>query len=117
MIITSSKALALLAISLVCIEQSHAQSLISVGANTQVTKSEEDHIEVLAAADPKQPGRLIACYMVSGMASSPYWTAASVSFDGGSSWSETIAERISDHPEKLWSLDLRSLDPTCAYGP
>src|SRR6266851_1979897 len=96
-----SKALALLVISLVCIEESQAQSLINVGANTQVTKSEDDHIEVLAAADPKHPDRLITCYMVCRMASSPYWTAASVSFDGGSSWSEKVAERISDQPDKL----------------
>ena len=112
-----SRALALLVISLACIEESQAQSLINVGANTQVTKSEDDHIEILAAADPTHPDRLITCYMVSSLTSSPYWTAASVSFDGGSSWSETVAERISDQLDKLWSLDFRSLDPTCAYGP
>src|SRR5947209_596329 len=96
------------------LQAANARPQIRVGVNVQVSKGHEanDHMEVIGATDPNHPERLIACYMFKGGKGSEYSTAASVSFDGGRTWSTTLEEKISGWPEEP-----RSLDPTCTYGP
>lgn len=80
-----------------------AQSRIIVSPNVQVSTARKDtaHIEVVLAADPGNPQRLLACSMMTG------GVGAYVSFDGGRSWSAPVVSLGAP----------RANDPTCAYGP
>src|SRR5713226_6000541 len=115
MILLEIRKLLLIGAATICVLQdANAQSQIQVGVNVQVSKNDEanDHIEVIGAADPNHPERIIACYMFTWIQGPEYSTAASLSFDGGRTWSTTLEEKISGWPEEP-----RSLDPTCTYGP
>ena len=93
-----------------------AQSQIQVGPNVLVSKDDEtfNHTEVIGAADPNHPERLIVCSIVASLDEGRPWTAAYVSFDGGKSFSKTV-----EHVEPRLGNSFVSLsaDPTCAYGP
>lgn len=82
-----------------------AQSQISVGRNVQVSKADAltIHDEVLMAADPVDPNRLLACSIVD-PSNGGHKTVGYASMDGGSSWSPVISHAGS------------AGDPTCAFG-
>jgi hypothetical protein len=84
---------------------------IIVGKETQVSKADEKrpHAEVILAADPVDPNRLLAGSMIEnpGMGQS---VVAYASTDGGKSWDLTLERR----PEKGRQS---YADPACAFGP
>lgn len=81
---------------------------ISVGPNVQVSSAfgQLDHAEAIAAADPDEPGRLIACAMVTHQDRNLVGQHCYSSFDAGLTW--------------VTSLELAeggvSGDPTAFYG-
>jgi hypothetical protein len=82
---------------------------ISVGPNVQVSRArgEHTHYEVLAAADPGDASRLLACSFLFPADGSPTTNVVYTSFDGGQSWEPTLGG------EEL----VNTSDPACAYGP
>jgi hypothetical protein len=107
-----------------------AAGQIVVGPNVQVSRarSGDPHYEVLAAADPRNPSRLLvgAIHMPP---SGPAGTIAYVSNDGGETWTPTLEtpprDRVSDassDPALTYSSDgtalfLSSLLPPNSAGP
>lgn len=98
-------------------------SRIAVGLNVQVSLAHgtRTHTEVVMAADPADPRRLVACSMISAsrdplVVSHAAHTIAYVSQDGGRTW------RIGVEDSALWQdrgqprLEYSSWDPTCTYG-
>ena len=83
-------------------------AVIQVGPNIHVSgaRSGYAHNEVVLAADPNHPGRLLACSMFGAGEQRSVKTASYVSFDNGKTWSPGAVadEHFAD-------------DPTCAYGP
>src|SRR6266702_2386382 len=71
-----------------------AQGQITVGPNVQVSKAngQRAHFEVLVAADPINPNRLLGCSLI--LARQPSQqvthTIAYSSIDGGASWQPTL---------------------------
>jgi hypothetical protein len=90
-----------------------ATTVISVGANVQVSKSRPDqlHMEVLIASDPADPRHLLACSMFVLKPPSPYpypfGVVVYASFDGGATWQETL--HIAEGEV--------TGDPACTFGP
>lgn len=86
------------------------QQRILVGQNVQVSKAHADreHVEVLLAADPNNPSRLLGCAIVR-WGEKTVWNKviAYASFDGGKNW----------EPVLDGSPDPSMTDPACTYGP
>ena len=82
---------------------------ITVGPNVQVSKARGDvvHNEVLLAADPSNPSRLLGCTMGFWPERNKLLTLAYVSFDGGKNWRFAVAN----------DAGLLSADPSCTFGP
>ena len=81
---------------------------IQVGRNVQVSRARDRiaHNEVLLAADPADPGRLLGCSMAFDPQRNKTYTIVYASSDGGESWSPTLE-----------TADLGfSGDPACALG-
>jgi hypothetical protein len=81
---------------------------IQVGRNVQVSRAHDRlaHNEVLLAADPADPGRLLGCSMAFDPQRNKTYTIVYASSDGGESWSPTLE-----------TADLGfSGDPACALG-
>src|SRR5262245_21568592 len=81
---------------------------IRVGPNVQVSRAHERiaHNEILLAADPKEPGRLLGCSMAFDPARNRTYTIVYASADGGQTWTPTLE-----------TADLEfSGDPACALG-
>ncbi len=81
---------------------------IQVGRNVQVSRAREGiaHNEVLLAADPGDPGRLLGCSMAFDPQRNKVYTIVYASSDGGASWTPTLE-----------TSDLEfSGDPACALG-
>lgn len=89
----------------------NAQSPIQVGKNVQVSivRKDQPHYEVVLAADPKDPKKLLAGSMVipKGPSDRMFDVSTYASFDGGATWQETGTV------VNGWQAG----DPTCAYGP
>lgn len=87
-----------------------ARAQITVGQNVQVTAalSRQPHFEMLMAADPAHPGRLMACSMVLPTDHRNSETVTYISLDAGASWQ--LALRLGgDGGRESW-------DPDCLYG-
>jgi len=85
------------------------QVVVRAGEQVQVSveKAELQHSEVIIAADPQDPRRLLACSMLVGKEpAAAARTVAYLSVDGGLSWSSTL-----EFGGQLWSAD-----PSCAFG-
>ena len=84
-------------------------SKIKVGRSVHVSAAEPDspHAELLVAADPADPKRLLACSMVLGADTGTWTIVGYSSFDGGGSWRRTL--RAEHGPN--------TGDPACAFGP
>src|ERR1051325_3715714 len=84
-------------------------SLLTVGKNVQVSVAHrnEVHDELLAAADPRDPKRLMACVIIGTFQPEDQHTVYA-SFDGGMTWSAVLQERAQ---HGLLG------DPGCAFGP
>jgi hypothetical protein len=82
-----------------------ARTQLQVGPNVHVSaaRAKLGHNEVVIAADPNHPGRLLACSM---LLERGIHSAAYISFDHGKTWTAPV---IADQPF--------ANDPTCAYGP
>ncbi|HTO75841.1 MAG TPA: sialidase family protein [Thermoanaerobaculia bacterium] len=81
---------------------------IQVGRNVRVSRAREGiaHNEVLLAADPVDPGRLLGCSMAFDPQRNKVYTIVYASSDGGASWTPTLE-----------TSDLEfSGDPACALG-
>lgn len=81
---------------------------IRVGPNVQVSRARDRiaHNEMLLAADPNDPGRLLGCSMAFDPARNRTFTIVYASSDGGQTWAPTLE-----------TADLEfSGDPTCALG-
>ena len=65
---------------------------IQVGRNVQVSRAHDRiaHNEVLLAADPADPGRLLGCSMAFDPQRNKTYTIVYASSDGGESWSPTL---------------------------
>jgi hypothetical protein len=89
--------------------QSRPDALAVVGPNVQVSmaRSTIPLFETLAAADPTNPNRMLACSAAYPTDESLGVTIVYASNDDGLTWSPTLAEK--DLP--------RSGDPACAFGP
>jgi hypothetical protein len=85
-----------------------ASAQITVGPNVQVSLANGDrrHFEVLAAADPVHPDRLLACSMVLSTKANAKSVIVYASFDGGASWKPTLEDTRSSFVG----------DPACVYG-
>ena len=85
-----------------------AGSRIHVGARVHVSvaRARDPHNEVLLAADPKDPKRLLGCSMVFSPSAAGFSVVAYSSFDGGAHWTQTL------------ETDLGKLagDPACGFG-
>jgi hypothetical protein len=83
----------------------HAQ--ISVGPNVRVSSARPNtsHNEVLMAADPSDPNRLLACGIVGRTSLNANYSSTYGSFDGGKTWT----------PVKTDSSGF-SGDPACEFG-
>ncbi|HEX7957408.1 MAG TPA: sialidase family protein, partial [Pyrinomonadaceae bacterium] len=83
---------------------------ISVGDTVHVSgaRPTTDHHEVVVAADPARPERMIAASMAFSAEQKKGYTVVYASRDGGRSWAQTL--------ETLSTSDLGA-DPWCAYGP
>jgi hypothetical protein len=89
-------------------------NLISVGSNVQVSKSRagQTHYEIQLSADPRDARHLLGCSMVhSENPGEPHPSrnsvVAYVSFDGGSSWQDTLELKGGTN---IWE------DPACILG-
>lgn len=80
-----------------------AGGAIDVGPNVHVSaaRAQLSHLEVVIAADPNSPGRLLACSM---FRDEGIHSAAYVSFDHGRTWSAPV-----------YAPELFANDPTCVY--
>jgi hypothetical protein len=81
---------------------------IRVGPNVQVSRARDRiaHNEILLAADPNDPARLLGCSMAFDPARNRTFTIVYASSDGGQTWAPTLE-----------TADLEfSGDPTCALG-
>ena len=65
---------------------------IAIGRNVQVSKDRPNtfHYELLAAADPENPDRLIACGEAADAALTRMTNVVYVSRDGGATWKQTL---------------------------
>ena len=88
--------------------------LVAVGPNVQVSKARagQTHYEIQLSADPKNPKHLLGCSMVhSENPGEPYPSRNSVvgyvSFDGGSTWQDTLELKGGVN---IWE------DPACTLG-
>jgi hypothetical protein len=83
---------------------------ITVGPNVRVSAARPDdaHNEVLVAADPHDPARLLACSIVIYGTENQIRTAVYASRDGGRSWAPTL------YTGPYATL---SADPSVAFGP
>src|SRR5215510_209022 len=81
---------------------------ITVGPNVLVSRARADvmHIEVLMAADPNSPQRLMGCSMIGPRPDNRITAGVYGSFDGGATWNPVVT-----HTDQM-----QSADPTCAYG-
>jgi hypothetical protein len=81
---------------------------VQVGRNVQVSRAREGiaHNEVLLAADPADPGRLLGCSMAFDPQRNKIYTIVYASSDGGASWSPTLETANMEF----------SGDPACALG-
>src|SRR6266850_3866436 len=84
---------------------------IKIGRSVLVSAAhgQLNHSEVIVAADPSNPGRLLACSMVAPEQPSTalFRNVAYLSLDGGANWSAEL-----EFGGELWSAD-----PSCAFGP
>ena len=82
---------------------------IAIGRNVQVSKDRPNtfHYELLAAADPENPDRLIACGEAADAALTRMTNVVYVSRDGGATWKQTL-----DMDEDLQHTG----DPACGFG-
>ena len=73
-------------------EGKRAEPPVTVGANVRISGSygERPHNEVIAAADPANAGRMIACAMVSYEDLDLIAQHCYSTFDGGTSWEPTL---------------------------
>ncbi len=81
---------------------------ISVGPNVQVSaaRSARNHDEVLIAAHPTNPSRLLACSIIgSNTEFTNHQTGAYGSFDGGRTWTPVATDSA------------YATDPACVFGP
>lgn len=83
---------------------------IYVGKNYHVSGDEPDaaHTELLVAADPNDPTRLVGVSMIMSPRHSKIFSAVYASRDGGRTWRQTLSMR------DAWP---QSADPSCAFGP
>src|SRR5262249_2637287 len=81
---------------------------ITVGPNVRVSRARPDlhHIEVLLAAGPGDPKRLIACSMIGRSPTNEMLTGVYASFDSGATWAPVVTEE-----EERFGAD-----PTCTFG-
>jgi hypothetical protein len=81
---------------------------VTVGPNVQVSKARDRvaHNEVLLAADPTDPSRLLGCSMAFDPERNKTYTIVYASSDGGKSWAPTLETAEYEF----------SGDPTCALG-
>lgn len=89
------------------------EAQISVGRNVLVTSDAPDlpHFEMILAADPAHPDRLMACSMVMSVPDVISSDVATyVSFDRGQSWRRSLVVRGHKRDRGAW-------DPDCTYGP
>jgi len=84
------------------------QSEIIVGPNVRVSKARGDleHNEVLLAADPSDPTRLLGCSMGFSSQLNKLISLAYVSIDGGKSWEFAVSN----------DTGILSGDPSCTFG-
>lgn len=87
-----------------------AQQLTGVGENRHVSADVPDvaHQEVVIAADPKNPERLVAASMVTSERLNKIYTIVYASRDGGVTWKKTL-DTAGD--------GLGSFDPAVTFGP
>ena len=85
-----------------------AQARVTVGENVRVSAANpaRAHAEVLVAAHPSDPRRLLACAMMLDPASGQQSTLAYLSGDGGGSW---VPVAHVGRPGFSW-------DPACTFG-
>jgi hypothetical protein len=84
------------------------ENAIRVGPNVQVSAKHSDraHWEIRMAADPENPGHLMACSFIHSGAQNSFHTVVYVSSDAGKSWTPTLE---SDRTGFVG-------DPECVYG-
>ena len=80
-----------------------------MGPNVHVSTDDprSPHAEILLAADPAHPERLLGCSMVLGEGTGTWKVAGYSSFDGGRSWKRTLVSELGP----------TTADPACAFGP
>ena len=83
--------------------------VIRVGPNVRVSAahSGDTHYEVVVAAHPRDPSRLIVGSIIYPESAATYGTVVYQSSDGGASWHETLGLPALDHTG----------DPAAAFGP
>jgi len=79
---------------------------VASAVHVSAARSKDPHNEVLLAADPKDPKRLLGCTTVYTPSKGGFSVVAYSSFDGGATWSQTL------------ETDLGKLtgDPACGFG-
>jgi hypothetical protein len=89
-------------------QSSQSATVISVGPNVQISKPFPRlfHGENLAAGDPDNPGRLLACSTVAHQDLASQGNHCYVSFDHGKTWSTAL--EFDEGP--------RNSDPAMTYG-
>jgi hypothetical protein len=109
------------------------QAKLELGPNVHVSKARASfiHFEVVVAADPTDPKRLLAGAITNGAEGSGMEIVAFRSFDGGATWEPSLRQGMSTVPEGVGETlsrlfggesgsSKRSVtlaDPTIAYGP
>src|ERR1051325_827452 len=94
-----------------------AAARVTVGPNVHVSAARPNdiHDEVLIAGDPFDASHLLACSTF--LPASGQWgvhTVVYASFDGGTTWAQTLADSTGANAAKGEHSD--SQDPACTYG-
>jgi hypothetical protein len=85
------------------------QPVVTVGRNVHVSAAHARYPmrEVMLAADPGDPRRLLACGMVMATREHRWWTVVYLSVDAGESWVPAL------ETDKRWRS---TIDPSCTMG-
>ena len=95
-------------VAIFVVKSSVADAQITVGPNVHVSRARTDvtHVEVLMAAHPNNPQKLLGCTIIGPTSDNRSQTGVYGSFDGGASWSPVIT----------YTDQMQSMDPACTYG-
>ena len=98
-----------LTVLLAAMTVSHAQNIIQVGQNVQVSKARPDHAhyELDIGADPNDPRHLVACSIIFLPEKNARANVLYMSKDAGKTWTKSLEVDRSNYVG----------DPSCVYGP